>query len=249
MSFYNGLGPEEDSLAGLGPFRRACGRIVDSHYAQLFMLALITVNAAMMGIATTSFVKDDPRMSKIFDVVDLVALSIFTVESALQIAFHLPRDFFRDGWLVFDLFIVILSWVSIDIVNLQGFRIFRALRFVGHVPMLRNLVTAILGILPSIASIFMLLALIFYIFAVMCTTLFKDYYVDGITEQDYFGSLQLTFFTLFQFLCLVSFRSGNLHEAFDGIRPLQRWFTGGWMGRLASWYLCALAAVMRWPAL
>jgi hypothetical protein len=52
------------------------------------------------------------------------------------------------------------------------------------------------------AAIGLLLSLIFYIFGVMFTQLFKDLFVNGDTEYDYFGSLGWSFFTLFQIMTL-----------------------------------------------
>jgi hypothetical protein len=51
-------------------------------------------------------------------------------------------------------------------------------------------------------SIFFLLFLVSYIFAVMFTQLFKDLYEEGDTDQDYFGRMDNTFFTLFQIMTL-----------------------------------------------
>jgi len=46
--------------------------------------------------------------------------------------------------------------------------------------------------------------LVFYIFGVMFTQLFQSSYEDGVTDVDYFSSLDRTFFTLFQLMTLDS---------------------------------------------
>jgi len=51
-------------------------------------------------------------------------------------------------------------------------------------------------------AIGLLLFLVSYIFAVMFTQLFKDMYEDGQTIENYFGRLDMTFFTLFQIMTL-----------------------------------------------
>jgi hypothetical protein len=48
----------------------------------------------------------------------------------------------------------------------------------------------------------MLLFLIFFIFAILMTSLWKDLYYDNETSQDYFSRLDATFFTLFQIMTL-----------------------------------------------
>lgn len=51
-------------------------------------------------------------------------------------------------------------------------------------------------------AIGILLMLVSYIFAVMFTQLFKHLYEDGYTDEDYFGRIDKTFFTLFQIMTL-----------------------------------------------
>jgi len=163
----------------------------------------------MIGVATFPVIKQNPDLQSIFETVDLIVLVIFTIESIVHFIFNGFRRFFKDGWLVFDLIIVaiswvavIIAWVSVEISALQALRVFRALRFVTQVSILRNVIVALFSIVPAITAIFTLLILIFYIFAVMFTALFKDLYTDGHTSADYFGRMDYTLFTLFQLLCM-----------------------------------------------
>ena len=158
----------------------------------------------MYGVATFPEIKNSPSLVSTFETVDMVVLVIFTLESILQFTFNGFTKFIKDGWLVFDLIIVTISWISIEIDELKALRVFRALRFVTQVSVLRNVVVALFSIVPAITAIFTLLLLIFYIYAVMFTQLFKDYYSEGYTSQDYFGRMDYTLFTLFQILCMVS---------------------------------------------
>ncbi|KAL7528344.1 hypothetical protein ACHAXR_002398, partial [Thalassiosira sp. AJA248-18] len=192
----------EESVEEMSWIRQKCGEVVDDERVQMFILFLIAVNSIMIGVATYPAIKEDPTLSFTFETVDLIILIIFTVESIVQFYFNGFRRFFKDGWLVFDLVIVVVSWFSVEFDSLRSFRVFRALRFVTRVSILRNVVVALLSIVPAITAIFTLLLLIFYIFAVMFTTLFKDLYTDGHTQADYFGRMDYTLFTLFQILCL-----------------------------------------------
>lgn len=56
--------------------------------------------------------------------------------------------------------------------------------------------------MPRMLAIGVLLTLVSYIFAVMMTQLFKDLFERGLTDEDYFGRLDDTFFTLFQIMTL-----------------------------------------------
>lgn len=185
--------------------QQKCGEIVDDEWTQLFILILIAANSIMYGAATFPAIKDNPNIIGKFETVDLIVLIIFTIESILQFVFNGARRFVKDGWLVFDVIIVVISWVSVEIDELRAFRVFRALRFVTRVSILRNVIVALFSIVPAITAIFTLLLLIFYIFSVMFTALFKDMYTEGHTQADYFGRLDYSLFTLFQILCLVRF--------------------------------------------
>lgn len=192
----------EDSTEELSWLRQKCGEIVDDERTQAFILLLIAVNSIMIGVATFPVIKQNPDLQSVFEAVDLIVLVIFTIESIVHFIFNGFRRFFKDGWLVFDLIIVAISWVAVEISALEALRVFRAFRFVTQVSILRNVIVALYSIVPALTAIFTLLILIFYIFAVMFTALFKDLYTDGYTTVDYFGRMDYTLFTLFQLLCM-----------------------------------------------
>jgi hypothetical protein len=186
----------------IGKIREACGRIVNNERVQIAIILMIIVNAIMMGIGTFDFVTDDPDMNAAWETTDQVFLIIFTVELALQLIYH-GANLFADGWLVFDFFIVVMSWSLESLQVIRAFRVFRALRLVTRMTILKNLVVALFAVAPSIGAIMALLLLILYIYAVMCTVLFKDLYKDGLTgDTDYFGRLDKTLFTLFEIMTL-----------------------------------------------
>lgn len=178
-----------------------CGKFVNNDRVQLTMVVLIAVNAIMMGVGTFDFVTENPEREERFELVDKIFLIIFTVELALQFLYHGLR-LFLDGWLVFDFAIIVLSWAFAQAQIIRAFRIFRALRLVTRVEVMRNLVVALFSVMPRMAAIGLLLFLIFYIFAVMFTQLFKDMWEEEQTEYDYFSRLDRTFFTLFQIMTL-----------------------------------------------
>eukprot|EP00980_Cylindrotheca_fusiformis_P030255 scaffold24612_cov132-Cylindrotheca_fusiformis.AAC.4 len=64
------------------------------------------------------------------------------------------------------------------------------------------------------AAIGLMLCLICYIFAVMCTQLFKSLYTDGHTEFDYFGNMFASLLTLFQMMTLDGW-AGITREVMD----------------------------------
>ncbi|KAI2501652.1 hypothetical protein MHU86_12776 [Fragilaria crotonensis] len=197
--------PHEFSFAQLWShikrFRLLCGAVVNHEKVQMGIVTLIGINAIMMGVATFDFVMEDPQVEHIFEQVDQAFLIVFTIELALQLIYH-GFKLFLDGWLVFDFVIIVASWSLSSVQIIRAFRIFRALRLITRIKMMKNLVLAVFSVMPRMNAIGLLLGLIFYIFAVMMTQLFKDMYQDGLTEEDYFSNLGISFFTLFQIMTL-----------------------------------------------
>lgn len=110
--------------------------------------------------------------------------------------------FFTYGWLVFDFFVVRLGWLMPNLLVIRTFRVVRTLRLASWVKDLKELVVALLLVIPKMFAIFFLLAILFLIFSILFTDLFKHTYVDGITREDYFSRIDITFFTLFQIMTL-----------------------------------------------
>jgi len=181
--------------------RRFMGRIINDERVQSTVLLLIVINALMMGVATFPAIKANPDIMSKFELADQIFLIIFTIESGMQLLYH-GWTLFKDGFLVFDLLIVVMSWSLEGAQVFRAFRIFRALRLITRVDTLRNLVLALFSVVPKMTAIIMLLALIFYIFAVMFTQMFKGMYEAGEVSDPFFDSLPDSFFTLFQMMTL-----------------------------------------------
>jgi hypothetical protein len=172
-----------------------------------FILLLIIINAIMMGVATFHFVKNNNDIQHIFELVDYILLIIFTIECSMQLIHHGPRNFCNDGFRIFDLLIVILSWAMEGTQVIRAFRIFRASRLIARSTTMRNLVLAIFSVIPKMNAIFLLLLLFFGIFGVLFTELYKGMYLpEGHSSQPYFDDLWYSMFTLFQMMTLVSSR-------------------------------------------
>mmetsp|Transcript_16696 Transcript_16696/g.23545 ORF Transcript_16696/g.23545 Transcript_16696/m.23545 type:complete len:456 (+) Transcript_16696:184-1551(+) len=185
----------------LNRYRMHCGKIVNDERVQFFIVMLISINAIMLGIGTFDFIQDNDDAKDAFELVDKIFLIIFTIELGFQFLYHGYR-LIADGWLAFDLIIITVSWSFNEVQIIRAFRIFRALRLVTRIKVMKNLIVALFSVMPRMAAIGLLLFLIFYIFAVMFTNLFKDLWHDGDTDFDYFSRIDSTFFTLFQLMTL-----------------------------------------------
>lgn len=185
---------ENKQIQGLNRLRLLCGAIVNYTWVQHFIIFLTVLNAVMLGVATYDFINENPTLNSAFATTDMIILIIFTIELGMQLLFH-GYNFIKNGWLVFDFVIVIVSWSA---ASLQAFRILRVLKLVSRVKPLRDVVAALAKVLPRLGAIAALLGLIFYIFAVIFTEMFGDL----ILSEDYFSTLDRSLLTCFQMVTL-----------------------------------------------
>lgn len=143
FEFSENFGHERNSwqeiTAMINQLRFNCGMFVNNSTVQFMIVMFISINSIMMGIGTYDFVKQDPDVDRIFELVDKIFLIIFTVELGLQFIYHGWR-LLLDGWLVFDLVIILTSWSFESVQIIRAFRIFRALRLVTRIKIMKNLI-------------------------------------------------------------------------------------------------------------
>jgi voltage-gated sodium channel len=165
------------------------------------VLALIVVNAILMGLETSSGVM--ARAGHWILALDQLILAIFVVEILLRIVAH-RGAFFRDTWSLFDFAVVAIALIpaSGPFAVLRALRVLRVLRMLTIVPSMRRVVGALLAALPGLGSIAMVLVLVFYVFGVIATHLF------GQAFPDWFGHLGRSLYTLFQVMTLESWSMG-----------------------------------------
>ena len=119
--------------------RQVAGRFVNNKDVQLFIVALIGINGIMMGIGTFDFIRDNEIANAAFEMIDQIFLIIFTMELGLQFLYH-GWQVFLDGWLTFDFIIITVSWSFSSVQIVRAFRIFRALRLITRIKVMKNLI-------------------------------------------------------------------------------------------------------------
>jgi len=184
-------------------FRISSGAVVNNVIFQAIILACIAANSIMIGISTYEFIEDNPSYTQVFASFDRVFLVIYTIELSLQFGYR-GYTIFMDGWLIFDLVVVGLSWAFESFQFSPVLRTFRSLRLVSGFKNLQLLAMTLVDASPKLSSIGVLLCLMFYIFSVMFTMLYGNIYEEGLTEYDNFSRLDKSFFTLFQMTTLDS---------------------------------------------
>ena len=70
------------------------------------------------------------KMTRILTTGNYVFTGIFTGEAILKIIAMAPAKYMKDGWNVFDLFIVTLSLVELGLANVKGLSVLRSFRLV-----------------------------------------------------------------------------------------------------------------------
>ncbi|OEF98593.1 ion transporter [Desulfuribacillus alkaliarsenatis] len=178
-------------------------KVVNHKYFSNIVISLILLNAIVIGIETYPNIFEPNK--GLFHKIELIFLWAFTIEIALRLIATKPwYNFFKSGWNVFDFVIVAVGHIFIGghlASVLRIIRVLRVLRAITVIPSLQKLVAALFRTIPTIGNIMILLSLIFYVFAVIGTTLFRD------ISPEYFGSLGHTFITLFQVVTLESWAS------------------------------------------
>lgn len=181
--------------------------LVKSRAFKRVSICLILLYTVICAFATVDFVSEDETMKYYSKLVKNIFVWIMSVELGIQFLAH-GFSFFSNGWLLFDLFCVCPAWAFPNLLIIRSFRLVRTLRLASWIKDLKSLVMALLSVIPKMFSIFLLLSILFMIFSILFTDLFKHTYKNGITDEDYFGSIPTTLFTLFQIMTLDSW--GNI---------------------------------------
>jgi len=159
-----------------------------------FILLCIIANAAILGY--DAHVGETGPYHAQIEQWNMYFLFIFTGELVFEFLAQGPRKYFSNGWNVFDVIVVGLSYIATSpaISALRTLRVIRVFRLVSAVPQMRRVVEALFGAMPGILASFAILAVVFYIAAVMGTTLFHS--DPGFSDL---GQSMLSLFALSQF--------------------------------------------------
>lgn len=178
-----------------GPHKTPLQRFIDSAGFQSVVLALIIVNAVVLGAETFEGVK--AAAGPWLKIIDRLIVYAFVAEIGLRIVAW-RGDYFKNGWNIFDLLIVAVSIgaATSGLAALRAFRVLRVLRVITVIPRMRVVVSALLDSIPGIASVGVVLALIVYVFAVIAANLY------GPDHPALFGDVFQAMYTLFQVMTL-----------------------------------------------
>jgi voltage-gated sodium channel len=203
------------AVENLPGWRGEIEKIMAHNWVQRFLIILIVVNAAIMGLETNPEVM--AAAGSYLLLLDHAILWVFIAELVLLIAAR-RLLFFKDAWCVFDLLVVLIALVPAtgSLSVLRALRVLRILRLINKVESMRNVVGALLGSLPGLGSVFGLILIIFYVSAVIATNMFGEAFPAR------FGSLGQSFYTLFQVMTLEGWSE-------EIARPVMEVFPSAWV--------------------
>lgn len=197
------------------PLRARLRGLLERPATQHTIIALILVNAALLGLETWPAAK--LAAGGLIGTLDRVLLAVFVVEITARLVVH-RAAFWRDPWSVFDFVVVAIALVpaSGPLAVLRALRVLRVLRLLTLVPSMRRVVGALLAAIPGLGSIALVLLILYYVFAVIATSLFSAAY------PDWFGHIGRSLYTLFQIMTLESWSMGIA-------RPVMAQFPYAWL--------------------
>jgi len=172
------------------------------------IVALIVINAVLLGLETwpTAVTMAGDLILRL----DGLILAVFVAEILVRLYVY-RGGFWRDPWSVFDFAVVAIALVPATgpLAVFRALRVLRVLRLLTMVPSMRRVVGALLAAIPGLSAIGLVLLIFFYVSAVIATNLFAA------THPDWFGSIGLSLYTLFQVMTLESWSMGIARPVMD----------------------------------
>lgn len=173
-------------------------KITSNSFFELFILLIIILSAVLVGVETYDI---ESSFLDTLKNLDYIVTLIFLVEIILRFfSYEKFKDFFRSGWNIFDLLIVLVSLIPIPgsnyVLLARLLRVFRILRIIQVLPELKLLISSLIRSLPNIFYISILLLIIIYIYAAIGNVLFEE--INPLLWGD-IGLSMLTLFNLMTF--------------------------------------------------
>ena len=203
-------------------------KLKDNRIFQLIVVSIIILNAILIGATTYSL---DPFFLDLIHLLDYAITVFFVVELSIRyIGEPKKKDFFKNGWNIFDTIIVGVSLIPIpnnsSFLVLRLLRIFRVLRLISVIPELKKIIEAILSSITRVFFVSLLLFIILYIYATMGSILFHA------DDPSRWGDLGISLITLFQVLTLSSWETVML--------PIQEIYWWSWIYFFSFIVICGI---------
>jgi len=180
--------------------------ITEHRVFQNLIVTAILLNTTALALETDQNLAT--QFNSLFAQANIFFSVVFVTEIILKMVAQ-RRNFFRDGWNIFDFIIVSCTVLPIagNLSAMRALRVIRLLRLTSAFPSLRRTVETIFRAIPGVSSILIIFVLIYIVASIMGTLMFQD------ILPEYFGNLIKTAFSLFQIMTLEA-------RASDIVRPI-----------------------------
>ncbi len=203
-------------------------KLKESPIFQFSVIFIIIINAITIGISTYNL---DEILTKVIKVLDYSITIFFVFEIIIRfIGEPNKKNFFKNGWNIFDTTIVFISLIPIpnnsSFLLLRLLRVFRVLRIISVIPELKKIIEALLSSIKRVFYVGLLLFIILYIYATVGSILFSS----DIPER--WSDVGVSMITLFQVLTLSSWEQVML--------PLQDIYWWTWIYFFSFIIICGI---------
>ncbi|WP_424245766.1 voltage-gated sodium channel [Elusimicrobium posterum] len=196
-----------------------CKKLTTSKTFELAINAVILINCVLIGVETYT------KNHTIYNI-QHICLFIFAAEILMRfIARENTKSFFKSAWNVFDLSLVIVSFIpesifsnSAAVTALRILRVFRVLRLMRTSPEIKLIISVLLRSFKALTYNAVFFFIFMYLFAIIGVTIFKMPTVENSTPEtvqvleeyyayapnaptnspDPYGTLHEAMFTLFR---------------------------------------------------
>ena len=203
-------------------------KLKDNRLFQFAVIIVIIFNAILIGASTYEL---DPLFLNIIYGLDYAITVFFVIEILIRfIGEKNKKNFFKDGWNIFDTLIVLISLIPISnnssYLVLRLLRIFRVLRLISVIPELKKIIEAMLASIKRVFYVSLLLFIILYIYGTMGSILFSA------DDPERWADLGISLITLFQVLTLSSWENVML--------PMQTIYWWAWIYFFSFIAICSI---------
>lgn len=171
MSEYNSESKVYENEAGM---RTIANSIVQNRSFEIGITLIILVNSFLIGVETYLH-------SELISNIQLFILIIFSLEILLRfVAAKSVKEFFRQGWNIFDLSLVIIGYIPEDLfagsAAMMGLRVLRVLRVLRLLRAAKEIKIIIAVLIKSTSAMFynvVLFGIFIYLFSIIGLCLFQ----------------------------------------------------------------------------
>ncbi|GFR71119.1 sodium channel protein [Elysia marginata] len=154
---------------------------VSSPLFDLFITFCIIMNTFFLSLEH----HDQPAsLTTTLEISNYIFTAVFIAEAVCKIM-GLGKYYFKVGWNIFDLIIVVASILDLGLEQIDGlsvlrtFRLLRVFKLAQSWPTMRLLLTIIVSTLGALGNLCLILVIVIYIFAVIGLQLFRESYVES----------------------------------------------------------------------